>query len=72
MPNASLYCGAALRLASMECEVWPGSGVLLRWCVDDARLHDDLVLSLGLVGELDGMDWRPSMAMGTNGFPRCS
>ncbi len=55
------------QLASVSYEVRPGPGKVLRWGVDDLKLHDDLVLSLALVGELDGVDWRPRVARGTGG-----
>ena len=42
----------------------PGPGKLLAWGVDDPRLHDDLLLSLALVGALDDLDWRPRVARG--------
>jgi hypothetical protein len=32
--------------------------------VEDALLHDDLVLSLALCGMLDEVDWRPRVARG--------
>ena len=46
-------------------EVRPGPGKLLAWGVDDPRTHDDLLLSLALVGALDDQDWRPRVARGT-------
>jgi len=55
------------QLAAIEYEVRPGPGKLLRWGVDDARLHDDLPLSLSLMGELDAVDWRPRVAKGSGG-----
>ncbi len=58
------------QLAAVEYEVRPGPGKLLRWGVEDALLHDDLVLSLALCGELDGVDWRPRVARGTEGNDR--
>ncbi|MFN8512147.1 MAG: hypothetical protein U0841_06075 [Chloroflexia bacterium] len=48
-------------------EVRPGPGKLLSWGVDDARTHDDLLLSLALVGVLDEVDWRPRVARGIGG-----
>jgi Terminase RNaseH-like domain len=48
-------------------EVRPGPGKLLAWGVEDARTHDDLLLSLALVGALDDVDWRPRVARGTDG-----
>lgn len=56
------------QLAAIEYDVRPGPGKLLGWGVPDARLHDDLVLSLALVGELDGVDWRPRVARGSGGM----
>lgn len=45
-------------------EVRSGPGKLLAWGVDDHRTHDDLLLSLALVGALDDCDWRPRVARG--------
>ena len=42
-------------------------GKLLAWGVDDARLHDDLLMSLALVGALDDVDWRPRVVRGSGG-----
>jgi hypothetical protein len=47
--------------------VRPGPGKLLAWGVDDPRTHDDLLLSLALVGALDDADWRPRVARGSGG-----
>jgi hypothetical protein len=47
--------------------VRPGPGKLLAWGVPDPRLHDDLLLSLALVGTLDATDWRPRTARGARG-----
>ncbi len=52
------------QLAACTYEVRPGPGKLLAWGVDDPRLHDDLLLSLALVGALDEIDWRPRVARG--------
>jgi hypothetical protein len=48
-------------------ELRPGPGKLLAWGVDDPRTHDDLLLSLALVGALDDEDWRPRVARGSGG-----
>ena len=48
-------------------EVRPGPGKLLSWGVDDARTHDDLLLSLALVGALDDEDFRSRVARGRAG-----
>ena len=45
--------------------VLPGPGKLMRWGVDDPRLHDDLLMSLALVTVLDREDWRPREARGS-------
>lgn len=52
------------QLEACAYEVRPGPGKGLAWGVDDARLHDDLLLSLALVGALDDLDWRPRIARG--------
>jgi hypothetical protein len=52
------------QLDACSYEVRPGPGKLLSWGVDDARTHDDLLLSLALVGALDDIDWRPRIARG--------
>jgi hypothetical protein len=44
-----------------------GTGPLLWWSVDDTRLHVDLVMSLGLLGELDRADRRPGGSAGEQG-----
>lgn len=54
----------AAQLAATSYEVRPGPGKLILWGVDDPKLHDDLVLSLSLVAVLDGLDWRPRVAVG--------
>lgn len=46
--------------------VLPGPGKLIRWSVDDPRLHDDLLMSLALVTVLDREDWRPREARGSS------
>ncbi|HEU5329109.1 MAG TPA: hypothetical protein VFU78_13520 [Thermomicrobiales bacterium] len=52
------------QLEACAYEVRPGPGKLLAWGVDDARTHDDLLLSLALAGTLDDLDWRPRVARG--------
>lgn len=52
------------QIAACAYDVRPGPGKLLRWGVDDPRLHDDLVLSLALAATLDGEDWRSRVASG--------
>ena len=44
--------------------VLPGPGKLLRWGVEDATLHDDLLISFALVAVLDRRDLRPREARG--------
>ena len=53
------------QLGACTYEVRPGPGKLLAWGADDPRIHDDLLLSLALVGALDDLDWRPRVAKGT-------
>jgi hypothetical protein len=55
------------QLEAVVYEVRPGPEELLRWGVEDATLHDDLVLSLPLCGVLDEEDWRPRTARGQVG-----
>jgi hypothetical protein len=52
------------QLDACRYTVLPGPGKLLRWGVDDARLHDDLLLSFALVAALEREDWRPREARG--------
>jgi len=52
------------QLAAVEYEVLEGPGRLMRWSVPDANLHDDLVMSAGLVSCLEGLDFRPRRAVG--------
>jgi hypothetical protein len=53
------------QLDACRYTVLPGPGKLLRWGVEDARLHDDLLLSFALVAVLDREDWRSRLARGT-------
>jgi hypothetical protein len=53
------------QLAACRYTVLPGPGKLLRWGVEDATLHDDLLISFALVAALDRRDWRPREARGT-------
>lgn len=52
------------QLAACRYTVLPGPGKLLRWGVEDAMLHDDLLISFALVAALDRHDWRPREARG--------
>ena len=52
------------QLAACRYTVLPGPGKLLRWGVEDQRLHDDLLMSFALVAVLDRDDWRPREARG--------
>jgi hypothetical protein len=52
------------QLDACRYTVLPGPGKLLRWGVEDAQLHDDLLLSLALTAVLDRQDWRPRAARG--------
>ncbi len=56
------FCWRQLR----ECRytVLRGPGRLIRWGVEDARTHDDVLVSLMLIAELDKVDWRPRVARG--------
>ena len=52
------------QLAACRYDVLPGPGKLLRWSVEDATLHDDLLISAALVAVLDNVDWSPRIAVG--------
>ena len=52
------------QLAACRYSVLPGPGKLLRWSVEDATLHDDLLISAALAAMLDGVDWSPRTAVG--------
>jgi hypothetical protein len=52
------------QLEACRYTVLPGPGKLLRWGVDDPRIHDDLLMSLALVTVLDRDDWQPREARG--------
>ena len=45
-------------------QVGAGAGKLLRWGVEDARTHDDLLVSAALCAMLDRVEWRPRTARG--------
>jgi hypothetical protein len=45
-------------------QVSDAPGKLLRWFVEDARTHDDLLISASLCAVLDRVDWRPRVARG--------
>jgi hypothetical protein len=50
------------QLAAVEFEVMSGPGRMLRWSVRNPNLHDDLVMSAGLVATLDEYPWQPRRA----------
>ncbi len=52
------------QLAACRFTVLPGPGKLIRWGVEDATLHDDLLVSFALVAALDRCDLRPREARG--------
>lgn len=52
------------QLAACRYSVLPGPGRLLRWSVEDAMLHDDLLISAALTAQLDAVDWRSRSAIG--------
>ena len=56
------------QLAACRYSVLPGPGKLLRWSVEDATLHDDLVISAALSAVLDTVDWNPRRAVGRMGI----
>lgn len=55
------------QMAACRYSVLPGPGKLLRWSVEDATLHDDLLISAALVAVLDTVDWSPRTARGRAG-----
>lgn len=55
------------QMAACRYTVLPGPGRLLRWGVEDALLHDDLVCAFALVAALDEHDWRSRTATGRGG-----
>lgn len=52
------------QMAACRYQVLPGPGRLMRWGVDDARLHDDLLMAAALTAVLHRHDWRPRSARG--------
>ena len=54
------------QLGACRYTVLPGPGKLLRWGVEDAHLHDDLLFALALTAVLDRQDWRSRDARGRN------
>jgi len=52
------------QLSACRFTVLPGPGRLLRWSVEDATLHDDLLISFALVAALDRHDLRSRQARG--------
>ena len=56
----------ARQLAACRYTVLPGPGKLMRWSVEDATLHDDLLISTALIAALDELDWRPRAARGSS------
>lgn len=52
------------QMESCRYTVLPGPGRLLRWGVEDARVHDDLLMAAALVAVLQRRDWRPRSARG--------
>lgn len=54
-----------LQIEQTTYEVRPGPGKLITWGVEDPKVHDDLVLSLALIGHLETIDLRPRVAHGS-------
>jgi hypothetical protein len=52
------------QLIACRFTVMPGPGKLIRWGVEEATLHDDLLISFALVAALDRRDLRPREARG--------
>jgi len=53
------------QLAACRFTVLPGPGRLIRWSVEDDRLHDDLLMSFALIAALDREDWGSRLARGS-------
>lgn len=53
------------QLEACRYSVLPGPGRLMRWSVEDDRLHDDLLISLAMIAALNQHDWRPRTARGS-------
>jgi hypothetical protein len=53
------------QLRATTYEIRNGPGNLLRWSVPESEGHDDLVMSVALVGVLDDIDMRPRTAVGS-------
>lgn len=60
-PETSLFWAQA---EACRSQVSDGPGKLLRWGVEDANTHDDLLVSAALCTVLDRLDWRPRVARG--------
>jgi hypothetical protein len=56
------------QLAATTYDAPPGPGKVLQWSVPASRGHDDLVMSAALVATLDGVDWRPRVARGSEAY----
>lgn len=54
------------QLSACRFTVLPGPGRLMRWSVEDERLHDDLLMSFALIAVLDRDDWRSRLARGSS------
>jgi hypothetical protein len=52
-------------LKAIEFAVREGPGKSMRWGTPTGRGHDDLVMSAALVARLDGVEWRPRIAVGS-------
>lgn len=63
-PEAQLTAAFWAQMRAVTYETLPGLGNRMRWAVPDGKGHDDLVMSLALVSELEGIDWRPRVARG--------
>lgn len=53
------------QMGQVVYEIMPGPAKLLRWSVPQSQGHDDLVMSLALVSQLEALDLRPRIAKGT-------
>ncbi len=52
------------QVGACRSQVGDGPGRPLRWGVDEASIHDDLLVSASLTAVLDRQDWRPRIARG--------
>jgi hypothetical protein len=52
------------QVEACAAQVGDGPNRPLRWGVEDAATHDDLLISVAMCALLDRVDWRPRVARG--------